>query len=171
MLQCFVCSPIPKVSEKRGNRSEFHSERNYYLKNWYFRGKNKKNETKVAESQKVFQLYRFLKKCVKSLSSKFFTLVEKLRIEITNLPRFLRNDKLKKTPWDQSNFNLLPSQHCPPKYVKTTIWQHFYLNCSLVNFWRANVVKWGRRRYSGNLRKWHKKLVKSTQLLYDRVIY
>ena len=37
MLQCFVCSPIPKVSEIRGNRSEFHSERNYYLQNWYFR--------------------------------------------------------------------------------------------------------------------------------------
>ena len=115
MLQYFVCSSIPKVSEKRGNRSEFHSERNYYLKNWYFRGKNKKNETKVAESQKVFQLYRFLKKCVKSLSSKFFTLVEKLRIEITNLPRFLRNDKLKKTPWDQSNFNLLPKVSIAPQ--------------------------------------------------------
>ena len=26
----------PKVSEKRGNRSEFHSERNYYLQNCYF---------------------------------------------------------------------------------------------------------------------------------------
>ena len=37
MLQCFVCSPIPKVSEKKGNRSEFHSKRNYYLQNWYFR--------------------------------------------------------------------------------------------------------------------------------------
>ena len=36
MLQCFVCSPIPKVSDKRGNRSEFHSEINYYLQNWYF---------------------------------------------------------------------------------------------------------------------------------------
>ena len=36
MLQCFVCSPIPKVSEKRGNWSEFHSERNYYIQNWYF---------------------------------------------------------------------------------------------------------------------------------------
>ena len=38
MLQCFVCSPIPNVSEKRGNQSEFHSEINYYLQNWYFRG-------------------------------------------------------------------------------------------------------------------------------------
>ena len=36
MLQCYVCSPNPKVSELRGNRSEFHSERNYYLQNWYF---------------------------------------------------------------------------------------------------------------------------------------
>ena len=36
MLQCFVCFPIPKVSEKRGNRSKFHSERNYYSQNWYF---------------------------------------------------------------------------------------------------------------------------------------
>ena len=26
----------PKVSEKRGNLSEFHSERNYLLQNWYF---------------------------------------------------------------------------------------------------------------------------------------
>ena len=26
----------PKVSEKRGNWSEFHSERNYLLQNWYF---------------------------------------------------------------------------------------------------------------------------------------
>ena len=26
----------PKVSEKRGNLSEFHSERSYLLQNWYF---------------------------------------------------------------------------------------------------------------------------------------
>ena len=40
MLQCFVCSSIPKVSEKKmGNRSEFHSERNYLLQNWYFNKK------------------------------------------------------------------------------------------------------------------------------------
>ena len=26
----------PKVSEKRGNWSEFHSKRNYLLQNWYF---------------------------------------------------------------------------------------------------------------------------------------
>ena len=36
MLQCFVCSPIPKVSEKRGNQSEFHSKRYYHLQNRYF---------------------------------------------------------------------------------------------------------------------------------------
>ena len=38
MLQCFVKpKPNQKWVNKRGNRSEFHSERNYLLQNWYFR--------------------------------------------------------------------------------------------------------------------------------------
>ena len=42
----------PKVSEKRGNRSEFHSERNYYLQNCYF---SRQSEKKLLRSLGRFE--------------------------------------------------------------------------------------------------------------------
>ena len=52
-----------KLVKKRGNRSEFHSERNYYLQNWYFSQTSDENTFRKKEK---------LKKAVKFKSSEIY---------------------------------------------------------------------------------------------------